>query len=139
MGGILFLISRYVAPINSGRIFKIFWILKCLGFFEVFSIFILPPEALGIFQKEKKYTPGLGLATCCKNFSSNEWILWICEGENFLQFLGFEVARSPWRRGLANLCLWQLLLYYPRPIHPESFKKFHTAVLEKGRKRGVSP
>jgi hypothetical protein len=26
------------------------------------------------------------------------------------------------------LCLWRLLLYYSRPIYPESFKKFRSAV-----------
>ena len=76
------------------------------------------------------------LATCSKNFSSNGWNLWICGGGNFRPFLGLGVSKSPWRRGLATLRLWQLLFYSSRTIYPENFKKFRPAARQKHRKGG---
>jgi hypothetical protein len=128
LGGILFFFCRYLLSIKIGRIRKIIEMLKCLKFSEILSILVLLPEVLGIFQKKKKYTPRLGTSTYSKNFSSNGWNLWNCKGENFRPFLDLVVSGSPWRWGLANLCLWQLLLYYSRPIYPESFKNFRSAV-----------
>ena len=83
----IFFFCRYLLSIKFGRIRKIFEILKCLTFSEILSILVLLPEVLGIFQK-KKYTPRLSTSTYSKNFSSNEWNLWNCKGENFRPVFG---------------------------------------------------
>ncbi len=73
---------------------KFFEMLKCLKFSEIFSILVLLPQVLGIFQK-KKYTPRLGTSTYNKNFSSNGWNLWNRKGENFRAVFGpFGLWRS---------------------------------------------
>ena len=80
---------------------------KNLEILQSAQYFSSPAWTISNFWKKKR-SPRLGPSIYSKNFSSNGWNLWI----------------------------WQLLLYYSRPIYPENFRNFCSAVSEKRRKGG---
>jgi len=101
------------------------------------------PEMLEIFRDPQYFgSPGWSIRNFSKKSIPHDWvplpavkisaqtdeICGIARGKTLGRFLDLVVSGSPWRWGLANLCLWQLLLYYSRPIYPESFKNFRSAV-----------
>ena len=92
-----------------------------------FSILLLLTYVFGIFQK-KTHTLRFGPSNYKKIFSSKKWNLDFCEGENFWWFLALGTSKTPWRRHLRTLSLWQLLLYSLRSICPESFINFRRAL-----------
>ena len=103
--GIYIFFSRYLLPIKSGRIRKIFEMLKCLRFSEILSILVLLPEVLGIFQKKKNIPHDWDPLPTVKISGQTDEICGIARGKTLGRFW------TLWSLEVHEDEVWQICVY----------------------------
>lgn len=101
---------------------------KPRGFTKYSVFWISRLKYLELKKKKKNVHPDWVPLPTVKISGQTDEICGFAGGRNVLQVFELGVSGSPRRRGLTNLCLRQLLLYYSRSIYTEIFRKIHAVV-----------